>query len=471
MRTTCEITVQSLRYHQKFCIIKRIPAGDRLFAPPGPKEKTPIVRKVCFYTLGCKVNQHETGALQELFCQRGYSVVSPDEAADIYIVNSCTVTAGGDKKSLQWLRRAKRENPDAVTVLTGCYPQAFPAAAADAPADIVLGNTRRTALVDRVETFLRDRQPLVQIDAHAAGERFEELPVFGLTGHTRAFLKVEDGCNRFCAYCVIPIARGRVRSRPIESVVAELRTLCARGYSEFVLSGINLSCYGTDSGEGLAGLVEAAAALPGVRRLRLGSLEPDLVSDETWRRLAAVPQLCPQFHLSLQSGCDDTLRRMRRHYTAAEYAALLDRLRELFDRPALTTDVIVGFPGETQAEFAESLRFVEGCGFLKVHVFGYSVRPGTAAADFPDQVPEAEKTLRSHRMAEATDAVRHTVLTGFLGTQEEVLLEKPCPDGRFTGYTRRYAPVLVVAPGHSQGDIVPVRLRRLCDGRCEAEVL
>lgn len=427
--------------------------------------------KVSFLTLGCKVNQHETGALAALFRQRGYTVCEAGEAADIYIVNSCTVTASGDKKSLQWLRRAKRDDPQAVTVLTGCYPQAFPRQAASAPADIVVGNTDRGALVDIVEAFLRDRQPVRDIRPHQMGEAFEQLPYARPSGHTRAFLKVEDGCNRFCAYCVIPIARGRVRSRDEEDILRELQTLAAGGCREFVLSGINLSCYGTDTGSDLARLVRRAAAVPGVARLRLGSLEPDLVSDAVWQQLAAVPQLCPQFHLSLQSGCNATLQRMRRHYTTDEYAALLQKLRGWFEAPTLTTDVIVGFPGETEADFCESLAFVQRCRFLKVHVFSYSPRPGTAAAGFDGQLPPPCKAERSRRLTAAAEAVRREVIGEYLSRPDEVLLEKPCDDGRFTGYTRRYLPVLTAAPGCRQGQIVPVRLTGFAEGRCSAEVI
>ncbi len=419
--------------------------------------------KVCFFTLGCKVNQHETGALQQLFRQRGYTVCDDRQPADIYIVNSCTVTAVGDKKSLQWLRRAKRQNKDAVTVLTGCFPQAYPEQAAKAPADIIVGNADRTALVDRVEKYIADRQPITDILPHCAGETFENLPVASqLEGHTRAFLKVEDGCNRFCAYCVIPYARGRVRSRTTFHILDEIRQLTALGYREFVLSGINLSCYGEDTGEDLAGMVEAIARLDGVERIRLGSLEPDLITDETWQRLAKIPQLCPQFHLSLQSGCNATLKRMRRRYTAEDYAALLDKLRSWFDRPALTTDVIVGFPGETESDFAESVQFVQQCRFLKVHVFPYSIRPGTAAADFPDQISDSEKADRSHRLSEAAERVRKEVILEQNNTVEEVLLEKPDVEGRFTGYTRRYLPVNVHAPDRKQGEIVQVQLKTDC---------
>lgn len=426
--------------------------------------------KVCFFTLGCKVNQQETAALEELFRRRGYTVCREDEVCDVYVVNSCTVTASGDKKSLQWMRRAKRDNPQAVTVLTGCFPQAFPEQAAGCGADIVIGNTVRSTLADRVEAFMRDRRAVLDVTPHCSGERFEDLPAARLPDHTRAFLKVEDGCNRFCAYCIIPTARGRVRSRSEQSILSELRTLSAEGCREFVLSGINLSCYGTDTGTDLAELVEHAAGIEGVERIRLGSLEPDLVSDAVWERLSRVPQLCPQFHLSLQSGCDATLRRMRRHYTSADYARVLARLRSLFNEPSITTDLIVGFPGETRSDFEESLHFMQKCHFLKVHVFSYSVRPGTAAADFPDQVSEAEKAGRSHILSAAANRLREEYLRSAVGGTARVLLEKPDENGLYTGYTERYVPVLVPAPAGWQGRIVPVKLTA-CGERCLAELL
>ena len=284
--------------------------------------------RVSFYTLGCKVNQNETGALEHLLCQNGYTLAGPDEAADVYIVNSCTVTASGDRKSRQWLRRAKRQNPGAVTVLTGCYPQAFPEeAAAVMEADLVTGSANRRSLLADIQKVLDSGERLVHITPHEKGEAFEELPMERFEGHTRAFIKVEDGCNRQCAYCVIPRARGRVRSRSVESVLEELRALSAAGYREVVLSGINLPSYGLDTGISLVSLIEQAATVPGIRRIRLGSLEPDLLSDEDMARLAKVEALCPQFHLSLQSGCTATLRRMRRTYTAEQYADTVARLR------------------------------------------------------------------------------------------------------------------------------------------------
>lgn len=418
--------------------------------------------RVSFYTLGCKVNQNETGALAQLFEASGYTVVETGEAADVYVVNSCTVTNFGDQKSRKWLRRQKREHPGAVTVLTGCYPQAFPEeAAAIAEADVVTGSGNRHAILQAVQQVLDGTaERVVDIRPHQKGEKFEELPMDRFAEHTRAFVKVEDGCNRRCAYCVIPRARGPVRSRAESSILDELLRLVQAGYREVVLTAISLPSYGTDTGTGLAELVEHAAAVPGIDRIRLGSLDPDMLTDEDIRRLAAVPQLCPQFHLSLQSGCDKTLRAMRRPYTTAQYTEVVRKLREAFgaDELSLTTDVIVGFPGETKEDFEKSMEFVTGQRFLKVHVFPYSRRSGTPAYDFPDQIPEHEKEARSRRMSEAVEAVRAEEAAAMQGRKAEVLLETPLSTTLFTGYTKQYLPVAVTAPGHKSGDIVTVTL-------------
>ena len=429
--------------------------------------------RVCFYTLGCKVNLNETGALEQMFRSNGFTIVQEGEPADVFVVNSCTVTNFGDQKSRKWLRRAKRENPGAVTVLTGCYPQAFPEEAAQfLEADLVCGNGDRKAILDNVLKLLDGHERIVAITPHQRGEQFEELPVERFETHTRAFIKVEDGCNRQCAYCVIPRARGRVRSRSVESVLEELRTLSAAGYREVVLSGINLPSYGLDTGVSLVSLIEQAATVPGIRRIRLGSLEPDLLSDEDMARLANVDALCPQFHLSLQSGCTATLRRMRRTYTAEQYADTVARLRAAFgeDRVSFTTDVIVGFPGETEEEFCESMAFVQHIGFLKAHVFPYSRRAGTPAADFPDQIPEEEKARRVHRMQTAADATRDALIARMAGNRAEVLLETPLSSSLFTGYTKLYVPVVVSAPGHKSGEILPVTLGEFDGQRCRAEL-
>ena len=428
--------------------------------------------RVSFYTLGCKVNQNETGALAQLFEQNGFTVVENGEAADVYVVNSCTVTNFGDQKSRKWLRRAKRENPGAVTVLTGCYPQAFPEeAAAIAEADVVTGSgNRRSILEDVMQVVNGERGKVVDIRPHQKGEAFEELPMDRFADHTRAFVKIEDGCGRQCAYCVIPRARGPVRSRSEQSILEELRRLADAGYREVVLTAISLLSYGRDTGTCLADLVERAAGVEGIERIRLGSLDPDLLTDRDIARLAAVDKLCPQFHLSLQSGCSKTLRAMRRPYTAEQYAAVADKLRAAFGagNVSLTTDVIVGFPGETEEDFVQSLAFVTEQKFLKVHVFPYSRREGTPAYDYPGQLPEHEKEARSRRMTDAVEAVRGRLAQAMAGQQAEVLLETPLSSTLFTGYTRQYLPVVVNAPGHQSGDILRVVLGEWDGKRCRA---
>ena len=428
--------------------------------------------RVSFYTLGCKVNQNETGALAQLFEQHGFTVVESGEAADVYVVNSCTVTNFGDQKSRKWLRRAKRENPGAVTVLTGCYPQAFPEeAAAIAEADVVTGSgNRRSILEDVMQVVNGERGKVVDIRPHQKGEAFEELPMDRFADHTRAFVKIEDGCGRQCAYCVIPRARGPVRSRSEQSILEELRRLADAGYREVVLTAISLLSYGRDTGTCLADLVERTAGVEGIERIRLGSLDPDLLTDRDIARLAAVDKLCPQFHLSLQSGCSKTLRAMRRPYTAEQYAAVADKLRAAFGagNVSLTTDVIVGFPGETEEDFVQSMAFVTEQKFLKVHVFPYSRREGTPAYDYPGQLPEHEKEARSRRMTDAVEAVRGRLAQAMAGQQAEVLLETPLSSTLFTGYTRQYLPVVVNAPGHQSGDILRVVLGEWDGKRCRA---
>lgn len=430
--------------------------------------------RVTFYTLGCKVNQNETGALAQLFEESGYTVVPNEEAADVYVVNSCTVTNFGDQKSRKWLRRAKRENPGAVTVLTGCYPQAFPEEAAGImEADVVTGSGNRRAILQDVQKVLDgEAERVVDIRPHEKGERFEELPMDKFAEHTRAFVKVEDGCNRQCAYCVIPRARGPVRSRDEASILQELHRLTESGYKEIVLTAISLPSYGTDTGTSLVDLVEKAAAVPGVERLRLGSLDPDMLHDDDIFRLSRVEKLCPQFHLSLQSGCDKTLRAMRRPYTTAQFAEIAEKLRSAFgaDRVSFTTDVIVGFPGETEEDFEASMAFVTGQRFLKVHVFPYSRREGTPAYDYPEQVPEHEKEDRSRRMTAAVEAVRAEEAAWMQGRAADVLLETPLSATLFTGYTKQYLPVLVTAPGCQTGDIVKVTLGAWDGKRSRAEL-
>ena len=421
--------------------------------------------RVCFYTLGCKVNLNETGALEQMFRGAGFTIVPEGEEADVFVVNSCTVTNFGDQKSRKWLRRAKRENPGAVTVLTGCYPQAFPEEAAQfMEADLVCGNGDRKAILDNVLKLLDGHERIVAVTPHQRGELFEELPVERFETHTRAFIKVEDGCNR------PPRARGRVRGRAEDSILKELRQLAASGYREVVLSAISLPSYGLDTGTNLVELVEKCAQVEGIERIRLGSLDPDMLTPEFITRLAAVEKLCPQFHLSLQSGCTSTLRRMRRVYTAEQYAQVVDQIRAAYgERPvSFTTDCICGFPGETADDFEESCEFLKKIGFLKVHVFPYSRRNGTPAYDFPDQIHEREKQERSRRMNAVAEQVRCEALAAFEGTEDEVLLETPLSGTLFTGYTRLYIPVVVSAPGCESGQIVRVKLGRYDGERVRA---
>lgn len=415
--------------------------------------------RAAFYTLGCKVNQYESQAMEELFRRRGYEIVPPSQEAELYIVNSCTVTSSGDKKTRQIVRRLRREHPLAVVALTGCLPQTDPHAAEELPeADLVLGTRERRTVVEAVEEYLARRQRLVRVLPHEAGEPFEPLEALGDDGHTRAFLKIQDGCTQFCAYCIIPFARGPLRSRELAALREEVAGLAAAGYREVVLTGINLSLYGRELGLRLPDAVEAAASVPGIDRVRIGSLEPELLTDEDIARLAAVPQLCGQFHLSLQSGCDTTLARMNRHYTAARYREIAGALREKFPGCAITTDVITGFPGETPEEFAETCRFVREMGFAMVHIFPYSERRGTAASSMPDAVPMEERRRRAAALAEITAGSAQDFYQAQVGTVQMLLVEKKREPDWIRGYTPNYTPVRVRCTDDRRGELLPVRI-------------
>ncbi len=414
-----------------------------------------------FYTLGCKVNQYETQAMMALMRKNGYHTAvyhtgMPDVGEAVIVINSCTVTGESDRKLRQLLRRIRRDNPEAITVLTGCMPQAFPeTAAALSEADIVLGNDERQKLPTVVAAFSQSRTRLVDIVPHE--RTFERLFIEDFEERTRAFVKIEDGCDRFCSYCIIPYARGRVRSRAPQDIADELRTLVAAGYREVVLVGINLTSYGKDNGLSLADAVDAACAVEGIDRVRLGSLEPDHLSDELIARLKAQPKLCEQFHVALQSGCDDVLRRMNRHYDTALFKEVCDKLRAAFPTAALTTDVMVGFPGETDEHHRTSLDFVKSIGFSKVHVFPYSPRAGTRAAAFDDQIENAVKTARAHEMSKVSEAVRRHIMNKTVGTKQSILCETRTKDGDCLGYTRTYLPCRLTAdaaPGETVEAII-----------------
>lgn len=395
-----------------------------------------------FQTLGCKVNQYETQAMEEILLSRGHTLAPFEGEADVYIINSCTVTAVSDKKSRQTVRQARKRAPEAIVALCGCYPQVSPEEAARLDADLIGGSGDRVAFLDLLEKLAADRNKTVAVDDALRRRAFEHLPAGGLEGRTRAMLKVEDGCVNFCTYCIIPYARGPVRSLPLDQAAEEARRLAEQGYRELVLTGIEISSYGRDlpGRPDLTDLVETICWAVPTMRVRLGSLEPRTVTEDFCRRMAALPNLCPHFHLSMQSGCDATLARMKRKYDTARYAQSVDLLRAHLDRPAITTDLIVGFPGETEEEFTQTLAFVERCAFSQMHIFPYSRRQGTPAASMPGQLTTAEKSQRAHRAAETANAIRRSWLTGWLGQTVEVLFEEE-KDGFWRGYTPQYMEV------------------------------
>lgn len=420
--------------------------------------------KVSAITLGCKVNQYETQAMLAQLTEAGFAVCSGSEPADVVLINSCTVTAASDHKVRQTLHRARRNHPAAAIVLTGCMPQAFPEeAAALEDADVVLGNSNRSALLPDLRQFFETHQRVIDIVPHETGEPFESMKVETFHERTRAFVKIQDGCNRFCSYCIIPYARGRIRSKPMAELREELETLGRHGYREVVLTGINLSAYGQDIGLHLCDAVEAACAVDDIVRVRLGSLEPEQLQDDVIERLARQKKLCPQFHLSLQSGCDATLRRMNRHYDTAEYRRIVQKLREVFPNVAITTDMMVGFAGETEEEFAQSLAFAREMQMAKVHVFAYSRRPGTVAYNMPGQVTNAVKEARSHALIEATEETRRAFLQQQVGRIEPVLFEQKLEGLVWEGYTPNYTPVRVCCQGDLTGKIEEVLLSH-CEG-------
>ncbi len=427
--------------------------------------------KAYFHTLGCKVNQYETQAMRRLLEEQGYetaefTVGQADIGDAVLVVNSCTVTGESDRKLRQLLRRCRREHPRAILVLTGCFPQAFPDdAEALAEPDIVLGNAARRELPERLAQFYESRRRVSAVGQH--GREYESLSICEFQGRTRAFVKIEDGCDRFCSYCIIPYARGRVRSKPLAELAAEVEDLAARGYAEIVLVGINLTAYGKDTGDSICDAVEVAARPAGIQRVRLGSIEPDHVSDAMIERLSQCKKLCPQFHLALQSGCDATLKRMNRHYTTADYRAVCSKLRDVFPGCAITTDVMVGFPGETEEEFAASLAFAEEIGFSRMHCFPYSRRPGTPAAKAANQVPNAEKMRRNKAMIAAGERLREGYESALVGRTVTVLTETELPDGRCDGYTDTYVPVIV--SGGTAGKLIPVRITAYENGVCIGE--
>ena len=382
--------------------------------------------KAALHNLGCKVNAYETEAMQQILEEAGYEIVPFSEYADVYVINTCSVTNMADRKSRQMLHRAKKQNPDAIVVGAGCYVQTKEAQAlVDESIDIVIGNNKKHELVPLLREYEASHRKMACVaDINHEKQAYEELSLSRTAEHTRAFIKVQDGCNQFCTYCIIPFARGRVRSRELPDVLQEIRTLAKSGYREVVLTGIHLSSYGVDNGESLLHLIEAVHELEGIERIRLGSLEPRIVTDAFAKRLSELPKICPHFHLSLQSGCDTVLSRMNRRYDTAEYEAGCALLRRYFEHPAITTDVIVGFPGETDEEFETTERYLERIHFYEMHIFQYSRREGTKAAAMPDQVPEAVKKERSEKLLALGHRMSEEFRRYYLGRQVTALLEE-----------------------------------------------
>ena len=423
-------------------------------------------KKVALHNLGCKVNAYEVEAMQQLLENAGYETVPFEEGADVYVINTCTVTNIADRKSRQMLHKAKKMNPDAIVVATGCYAQAdTEKLKEDTAVDLILGNNQKTQIVEALEEYEKEHAKQVQVIEINHTKEYEELSISSTAEHVRAYIKVQDGCNQFCTYCIIPFARGRVRSRKIEEVLSEVETLAAKGYKEVVLTGIHLSSYGVDfpkeERERLLSLIQAVSRVEGISRIRLGSLEPRIITEEFLEGIVKTGKVCPHFHLSLQSGCNKTLKNMNRRYSAQEYAEKCELIRKFYPAPALTTDVIVGFPQETEEDFEESYEFVKKIHFYETHIFKYSRRHGTKAASMDGQLTEAAKAQRSDRMLELHEIRAREYEEAMIGKKMELLLEEEIEiDGRswYVGHSREYVrAVISKTDAHRVNDLVTVK--------------
>lgn len=422
------------------------------------------MKKAALHNLGCKVNAYETEAMQHLLEEAGYEIVPFTQKADVYVINTCSVTNMADRKSRQMLHKAKKNNPDSIVVAAGCYVQTSEKEVLnDLSVDIVIGNDRKHDLVRLLEEYSLDSVNDTVYDINDGKHDFEELFIDQTKEHTRAFIKVQDGCNQFCSYCIIPYARGRVRSRRFENVIAEVERLAANGFKEVVLTGIHLSSYGVDFEEatGLLELIQAVNAVKGIERIRLGSLEPKIVTEHFASELSKLDKICPHFHLSLQSGCDATLKRMNRKYTTKEYERGCELLRKYFVHPAITTDVIVGFPGETEEEFEQTKAYLEHIHFYEMHIFKYSKRKGTRAAVMPDQIDEQVKAARSEKLIALGHDMSKEFRKFYIGKNEEVLFEEKAVIGDkeyFVGYTKEYVKVAKETAENLENQIVSGRI-------------
>ena len=425
--------------------------------------------KIAFHTLGCKVNQYETEVMRESFIKSGYTVVPDNAPFDIIVINSCTVTAESDRKTRQTLNRFRKENPEAVIVLTGCMVQAFAEKSKDlTAADIIVGNTDVAKIEKSVHRFLQEGERIFEVSDHKRTERFNTPNIKEFAERTRAYMKIEDGCDRFCTYCIIPTARGFVRSKPIADIKKEAEELAKNGFIEIVVVGINLTSYGKGEDMNLCDAVDAVCEVEGIKRVRLGSLEPDHITDRMLMRFKAQEKFCPQFHLSLQSGCDATLKRMNRHYDTAFYHDLVTRIRNMFPDSAITTDIMVGFAGETEQEFLGSINFAKEMGFAKSHIFAYSRRSGTVAYNLKGQISKQEKSNRSKKMIEVTNQTEKEFLEGQIGKTVSVLFETN-ENGFSEGYTKNYTRVKVKTETAHSGEILNVKLISAKNGYCIGE--
>lgn len=426
--------------------------------------------KVYFYTLGCKVNQYESQEMAELLNNAGYTIIDSIADADIAVVNSCTVTAESVRKTRQTVRRFKKQKPDCVIILTGCASQAEPHIMNDLPeVDIFMGNKTNTRILDAINKYYNTRSPLSYREEHKTGDPLLSTGITRFDGHTRAFLKIQDGCDRFCSYCLIPTARGRSRSKPLDVIDNELKCLAENGYKEIVFVGINLSDYGKNTPYSLPDALELAEKYDAIERVRLGSLEPDHITDQMIERMSKLTKLCPQFHISVQSGCNSVLKAMNRHYSAEEYEELCNKLRETFCEATITTDILVGFPTESDEDFIATTEFVKKIKFEKVHVFPYSVREGTRAAAMP-QLTKQVKESRATALSTITEGIRREYLNKQTGKKVDVLFEVS-KNGYTEGYTENYTPVKVFTSENLQGEIRKVHITGTENDCCIGEII
>ncbi|MGL5315084.1 MAG: tRNA (N(6)-L-threonylcarbamoyladenosine(37)-C(2))-methylthiotransferase MtaB [Peptostreptococcaceae bacterium] len=419
------------------------------------------MKKVAFYTLGCKVNQYETEAMLEMFEKEGYTQVDSEEYADVYVINTCTVTHMSDRKSRQYIRRMKKINPDAIIAVVGCYSQVSPEEILEIEeVNLVMGTNDRRKIVEEIKKIDSTKKAST-VDDIMKVKAFEEIEISQTNGNTRAFMKIQDGCDRFCSYCIIPYARGRVRSRELDSIVEEAKKLVNNGYKEVVLTGIHVASYGKDlktAEVNLLNVIKSINAIEGIERIRLSSVEPILFTEEFVSEVSQMKKVCPHYHLSLQSGCDDTLKRMNRRYTTAEYKAIVDRLRENIPNVAITTDVIVGFPGETNDEFNNTYEFLRDIELSQMHVFKYSPRKGTPAATMENQIDPQMKQMRSDKLINLSKENFNKFASKFIGQEMEVLFEQNIVDNKYEGLTPNYIRVVVPSEKDIHGEILKVKI-------------